>query len=130
MFEEAIRLKLRFPFRGQCPTEDLWDIPIKKDKDGNYVSELDDIYCELDAIKQQKQRGLLSKKTEEDEILELKINIVKYILETKLEEMKVRENEVLKAEKKQKLLGFIAKKQDEKYEGMSLEDLNKLVDEL
>ena len=130
MFEEALRMHLRFDYKGSCPTEDLWDIPVKKDGKGNYVSELDDIYCELDAFKQQKQRGLLRAKTKDEEILELKINIVKHILETKLGELKNRENEALKAAQRQKLLGIKAQKQDEKYLNMTEEEIDSLINSL
>jgi len=122
MFEKAVRMKLRFPFRGLCSVEDLWDLS---------VEDLDSVFKELNAeLKEAKGESLLETKTKTDEILELKAAIIKRIVAVKLEEQKARENEMLKVEKKQKLLSILAEKQDEQYKGMSIEELNRLVDEL
>jgi len=122
MFEEAVKLKVRFNYKGQCSVEDLWDLS---------VEELDMIFKELNVrLKEQKEESLLEKKTQADKILELQVNIVKYIVKVKLEEQKARENEMLKTARKQKLLGVIAEKQDAKLHDMTIEDLNKLVEDL
>ena len=122
MFEKAARLKLRFNFKGQSTTEDLWDMPIQA---------LDQIFKGLNAqLKAQKEESLLETKSKEDEILDLKISIVKHVVEVRLREQKAREDEVSKAAKKQKLLGIIAEKQDANLREMSVDDLTKLVDEL
>lgn len=122
MFEKASRLKLRFNYRGLCSVEDLWEISIEA---------LDAIYKVLNAkSKEQKEESLLDTKSQEDEILVLKIDIVKYIMKVRLQEKKDKENAALRAGQKQKLLEIIAKKQDEKLESMSVEDLTKLVNEL
>lgn len=122
MFEQASRLKLRFNFKGQSTAEDLWDMPLQA---------LDQIFKGLNAqLKAQKEESLLETKSKEDEILDLKISIVKHVVEVRLREQKAREDEVSKAAKKQKLLGIIAEKQDANLREMSVEDLTKLVDEL
>ena len=129
MFERATRLKLRFNYKGLCQVEDLWDIQVKKEND-EYVSELNTIYCELEAMKNDRQKGLYVTRTVEDEIIDLKQAIIKYIFETKKQELIVRENVIARANRKQKLLGVIATKQDAELHDMSVEELNKLVDEL
>jgi len=123
MFEQAIRIKLRFNFdRGRCSIEDLWDLS---------VEELDSIYKRLNLeMKEQKEESLLKKKSVADEILELKINIVKHIVTIKFNEQKTRENETLRTERKQKLLSIIAEKQDEELKGKSIDELNELVNSL
>ena len=122
MFEQASRLKLRFPFKGQCSVEDLWDLPLEA---------LDLIFKGLNSQrKTQEEESLLETKSTEDEILGLKINIVKHVVKVRLEERKARENEAAKAAKKQKLLGIIAEKQDAALRDMSVDTLTKLVDEL
>ena len=122
MFEKATRLKLRFNFKGQSTVEDLWDMPIQA---------LDQIFKGLNVqLKAQKEESLLEIKSKEDEILDLKISIVKHVVEVRLREQKAREDEVSKAAKKQKLLGIIAEKQDANLREMSVDDLTKLVDEL
>lgn len=121
MFEKATRLKLRFQFKGQCSVEDLWDSPIQ---------DLNNIYCELEEIKQKKQKGLLAVKSRDDEAVELRLAIIKHIVITRLEEQQTYENTIVKAEKKQKILSIIAEKQNEQYKDMTVEDLNKLIKDL
>lgn len=129
MFEQGIRLKLRFNYKGLSTIEDLWEIPVV-DKNNEYISDLNDIFCELDAIKQQRQKGLYCLKTKEDEIIDLKMAIIEHIFETKKQEHIAYKNVIVKAKRKQKLLGIIAEKQDASLHNMPIEELNKLIDEL
>jgi hypothetical protein len=122
MFEKAVRLKLRFTHKGLCTVEDLWDIPLES---------LDRIFKDLNIkLKAQKEESLLETRSKEDEILDLKIAIVKYIVEVRLSEQKARTDLSAKSAKKQKLLGIIAEKQDSVLRDMSVDELTKLVDEL
>ncbi len=122
MFEQAVRLKLRFNYRGLVSVEDLWDLS---------VQDLDFIYKELNIrLKEQSEESLLEKKSQSDKILELKIEIIKYIVNVKLEEQKIKEDAILKSEKKQKLFKLIAEKRDENLKSLPVEELEKMVDEL
>lgn len=122
MFEKATRLKIRFNYKGLCTIEDLWDLSLE---------ELNSIYRDINSqLKEHKEESLLDKKTKQEELLELTINIIKHIFETKQQEQKEREGAILKAERKQKILGIIANKQDAELQDKSIEELNKLVDEL
>lgn len=55
MFEKATRIKLRFDFKGQITTEDLWDIPVKS---------LNTMYSDMSKELKQNdnENGFLSKK--------------------------------------------------------------------
>ena len=122
MFEKAVRLKLRFTHKGLCTIEDLWDIPLES---------LDRIFKDLNIkLKTQKEESLLETRSKEDEILDLKIAIVKHIVEVRLSEQKARTDLAAKSVKKQRLLGIIAEKQDSALRDMSVDELTKLVDEL
>jgi hypothetical protein len=122
MFEKATRLKLRFTHKGLCTVEDLWDIPLES---------LDRIFKDLNIkLKAQKEESLLETRSKEDEILDLKISIVKHIVEVRLSEQKARTDLAAKSAKKQKLLGIIAEKQDNALRDMSVDELTKLVDDL
>jgi len=122
MFEKAARLKLRFNFKGLSTVEDLWDISLEG---------LDMMFKNLNACCTiQKEESLLETKSQEDKILDLKIEIIKHVVKVRLDEQRARENEVSKAAKKQKLLGIIEEKQDTDLRELSVEDLTKLVDEL
>ena len=119
MFEKASRLKVRFNYRGMCSAEELWDLSL---------TALDSIYKGLKSqLKLVSEESLLDTKTKEDEILDLKIALVKHVFETKRTEQKERQLAVEKAAQKQKILGIIAEKQDEGLREMSVEELMKLV---
>jgi hypothetical protein len=122
MFEKATRLKLRFNHKGLCTVEDLWDIPLES---------LDRMFKDLNIkLKAQKEESLLETRSKEDEITDLKIAIVKHIVEVRLSEQKARKDLAAKSDKKQKLLGIIAEKQDNALRDLSVDELTKLVDDL
>jgi hypothetical protein len=122
MFEQATRMRLRFACKGLCTVEDLWDMSL---------SQLDEIYKRLNAdLRLRQEDSLLDVRTSESTALQLKINIVKHIVKTKLQEDEARENALLKAEKKRKILGIIAQKQDAELSELSTEELTRMVNEL
>lgn len=124
IFEYATREKLRFPFKGEISVEDLWDLSL---------TNLDKVYKSLNAqAKQNNEASLISSsvKTAEESRIDSKIEIVRYIFDVKDNEAKARRRAVEKAEKKQKIMSIIARKQDEALESMSAEDLQKMLDEL
>ncbi len=122
MFEQASRLKLRFPYKGQCTTEDLWDMPL---------AHLDNIFKVLNSeAKSQKEESLLAVKTSENTILDLQINIVKHVVSVRLKEQEARKTLADRASQKQKLLGLAAEKQEESLRGLSAEELLRMASEL
>lgn len=122
MFEKAVKGKYRFPYKGQIAVEDLYDLPL---------GALDTVFKTLNAeVKKTDEESLLQTKSEEDDILSTKIEIVKYIFNEKLEEKKNRQEAAELKEKKQKIMQIIATKQDEALRNASVEDLQKMLDEL
>ena len=122
IFEVAVKSKFRFEFKGLISVEDLFDLNVK---------DLDSVFKTLNSqLKQVKEESLLEVKTKQDEELDVKIEIVKYIFELKKE----AENQRLKAkeqkEKKQKIMEILANKEDESYNNMSKEELTKMLSEL
>lgn len=119
MFELATRYKFRFPFKGMISVEDLWDLSVKN---------LDTVFKCINAeMKKTKEESLLSTKSKDDEVLEMKIKIVKYIVEVKQKEKEEREKMFLNKERNQKIMSIIAAKQDEELQNMSVEELQKLL---
>ena len=115
MFEVAVRNKFRYPYKGVIATEDLWDLP---------VQQLDGIFKTLKSQeKKAKEESLLDNRTPEDEILTAKIEIIKYIVNTKLEEAKQAERAKEAHDQKQKILGILAEKQDEDLRNKTPEEL-------
>ena len=119
MFELATRYKFRFPFKGMISVEDLWDLSVEN---------LDTVFKCINAeMKKTKEESLLSTKSKDDEVLEMKIKIVKYIVEVKQKEKEEREKMILNKERNQKIMAIIAAKQDEELQNMSVEELQKLL---
>lgn len=119
MFEIAARNKFRFPFKGMISTEDLWNLSVEN---------LDNVFKTLNSeMKKTKEESLLSTKSKADEMLELKIEIVKHIVTVKQEEKEAREKKFLDRERNQKIMSIIAAKQDEQLHNMSVEELQKLL---
>lgn len=122
LFIKATREKMRFPYKGQATVEDLWDLS---------MTELDKIYKTLNAQQKRAQEdSLLDTKSEEDEELAVQIGIVKYIFTVKQEEKKAAETAKERKEQKQKIMAILASKQDEALHGKSIEELEKMLDEL
>lgn len=122
MFEYAIRNKIRFPFKGLISVEDLWDLSL---------TNLDSIYKTLNKqVKQSEEESLLDTKTTVDKELDVQIAIVKHIVAVKLAEQEAREKASAKKAQKQKIMAIIASKQDEALQNSSVEDLQKMLDEL
>lgn len=122
MFEVATREKFRFPFRGVISTEDLFDLSVK---------DLDSIFKTLNKeLKKAKEESLLETKTQQDKELDIKIEIIKYIVKTKLDEEQLRAETKKKKEQKQKILELMASKQDADLQNKSVEELQQMLNEL
>lgn len=122
IFEYATRNKIRFSFRGLISVEDLWDLSL---------TNLDSIYKELNKqSKQSEEESLLNIKTKEDEFLNVQIEIVKHIVSVKLAEKEAREKASAKKAQKQKIMSIMAAKQDEALQNSSIDELQKMLDEL
>lgn len=122
MFIKAGRDKTRFAYKGLLSVEDLWDLS---------VTELDKIYKMLNAkAKQAKEESLLEVKSDEDEKLTMQLEIVKYIVAVKLEEKKAAENAKARKEQKQRIMSILASKQDEALQEKSVEELERMLEEL
>lgn len=121
IFEFALRNKLRFNYRGLITVEDLWDLGTQG---------LDYIYKGLMSEKRQTETESLIEKKTENTMLEAKIEIVKYIFNQKVEELKAAEKKAENAEKKQKILAILARKQDAELEEKSAEELKSLLEDL
>lgn len=122
IFEVATREKMRFPFKGMISVEDLWDLSVQN---------LDKVFKTLNSQRKEAQEeSLLNVRSSEDEVLDTQIEIVKYVVNVKLEEQAARVKAAENKEKKQKIMALMAKKDDEEMENMSREELQKLLDEL
>jgi len=102
--------------------EDLWQLSPR---------DLDTIFKSLNSeLKKVKEESLLETKSVEDQILDVKIEIVKYIFNVKQEEEQLRLMERENKEKKQMLMRVLKSKQDQDLLDKSAEDIQKMIDEL
>ena len=117
IFEAATRYKYRFPFKGMISVEDLWDLKLQ---------DLDSVFKLLNKEKKQSdEESLLQVKSEADQELENKIQIVKFIVQVKQAEAAER----LAAKDKKEIMRIIERKQNEALEGKSLEELTAMLEE-
>jgi hypothetical protein len=122
MFEVAVRNKYRFPFRGLISVEDLWDLD---------VSSLDSIFKTLNSqLKKAKEESLLETRSKQDEEIDTKIAIIKYIVGVKIEEKNTRLKAKARREKKQKIMEIISAKQDADLQNKSVDELSKMLNDL
>ena len=102
--------------------EDLWDLSL---------TNLDSIYKTLNKqVKQSEEESLLSTSANVDTELEVKIAIIKHIVSVKLTEKENAEKTAAKKAQKQKIMSIIATKENEALQNSSIEELNKMLDEL
>ncbi|HCQ6142689.1 TPA: hypothetical protein ACKOKZ_002751 [Clostridioides difficile] len=122
VFEMATRNKFRFEFRGLISVEDLWDLKLEQ---------LDEVYKTLTTdMKKANEESLLKIKTKDQKEVELKIKIVKYIVELRLAEIENRNKEKKKKEQKQHILELINKKEVQELENKSIEELKSMINSL
>lgn len=122
MFEIAVRNKFRFPFKGAISVEDLWDLS---------VQQLDGIFKTLKSQEQKAQEeSLLETRTPEDEVLKIKIEIIRHIVAVKLDEANQAERAKETRDQKQKILGILAEKQDADLRNKTPEELRAMLEQL
>ena len=129
MFEKAVRLKLRFDTpAGLAGAEDLWDLPLTSTKGR---PNLDDVARALHKkLRSGDDVSFVETERKSDATVQLGFDIVKHIIDVRLAENAALKSEKDRAEKKQKIMGIIAAKQDASLHDMSLDDLQKLMADL
>lgn len=122
-FIQATRLKLRFSTAvGVLSVEDLWDLPLESKNKVNLDSIAIALHREL---KDTKEESFISK-SRANPILEMKLDIVKYIIEVKLQEAEDKAKAKVKSEQRAKIADLIEEKQNESLKALSLEELKAL----
>lgn len=123
IFEQATRQKLRFESAvGLLSVEDLWTLSLSS---SNNKPNLDTIAVELNkALKGTEESFVLNKK--KDAILQLKFDVVKSIIETRLQENAAKTEGAQRAAKIGKIDELIAAKEDKKLSDLSIEELQAL----
>lgn len=119
IFEQAARGKYRFPFKGLCTVEDLWDLS---------VTNLDTVYKELNKQKRNNNEDSLLETSNEDTRLNDMIEIVKHIVSVKQKEKADRILEKERKERNQMIMDIIKDKEYENLRSKSIAELMGIVD--
>lgn len=130
MFEKANRLKLRFSSpQGSLSAEDLWDLPLTSTRANR--GNLNDIAKEVSReLKAQGEEDFVNPRSTVDEELQLKLDIVKHVIQVRQAENEEARELSERREKKGRLLELISKKKDQELEGKSVEELTAMVESL
>lgn len=124
IFEQAARRALRFDSRvGQLTVEDLWTLPLTSNTN---KPNLDAMAVELNRQIKATTEESFVKSAKKDEVLQLRFDIVKHILDTRVAENEEKTKAKQRESQLTKIDEVIAKKQDAALENMSLEDLEKM----
>ena len=118
MFEKASRIKLRFTYFGQISVEDLWDLNPKQ---------LDELYSFLAANKKQLETESLIEPRKANAELDLRIELVKHVFEVKRAEAEARRAAAAQAERRQKILEVMHRKDEEGLLGKTMEELEAML---
>lgn len=128
LFAKATREKVRFSTtKGDFSVEDLWDLPLSSERNVDLDSIAKKIAKEL---KDSTEESFVKPVTKNSSILELKLDILKYIIKVKIEENEARKNLAERKAKKEKLLEILAKKEDASLEALTPEEIKKQLEEL
>ena len=121
LFKLATKNKYRFYYKGYITVEDLWDLP---------VEELDAIYKNLRSQQKYSEDSLLNNKeaSKEDILTNNKIDIIKTIVNDKIEEVKRNADNEARRARNQHILEIMANKQDDALREKSLEELQAMLD--
>ncbi len=112
IFEKASVLKLRFPTtKGQIATEDLWDLSL--------VS-LNALAMGVNKqVKESTEESFITTKTKANAVLELQLEILKHVIQVKLQQAEVKKLASAKAEELSFLKDLLKEKEIDEMKGQS-----------
>jgi len=128
LYKKATRKKLRFPsIRGMLSVEDLWDLPLIAPGDFS----LDGVAKAINRqLKTSEEESFVEPKKEEENLLEIQLDLVKDIIQYKIDMATAAEKREATKAKKAKILAALERKEDADLEEQDAESLKKMLDEL
>lgn len=123
IFERASRAALRFSSSiGDLTTEQLWDLPLTAKSERPNLDKLARaVNSELKSIEE--GSFVNTKPDPRKSELELKLDILKHVIAAKIATAEAAEKAAENAERKRKLLGALAAKEESELAGMSREQI-------
>lgn len=123
IFERASRCKLRFESSvGDLSTEQLWDLPLTAKGER---PDLDKLARRVSReLREMEESSFVKKEPDVNKIrMELRLEILKYVIESKLADEATAAKAVETQERKRKLLAALASKEEAALAGMSREEI-------
>ena len=125
IFEQASRKALRFQtVKGELTVEQLWQLNLDKGE-VNLYQLATELVADVNS-KPQKELSFFKKKTNKNELAELKFAIIEHIVITKVSEIEENESAAVRKSEIDEIDRLISQKEAESKASMSLEDLKKL----
>jgi hypothetical protein len=130
LFEIATREKFRFYSAiGMLTVEQLWELPLTTTSDKR--PSLDNVARAIDEDLAKVSKSFVESKSDPAKTkLTLMLDVVKYIIATKIEENAKQVTAAKKKEQKAFLVELLHKKQTEKLGELSVDEINKMIAEL
>lgn len=125
MFEVASRTKMRFESpMGALTVEDLWDLPLTH----RSRFDLDTLARNINRqVKDAEEESFVVQRSSASSKLKLQFDIVKHVIDVKLEERDAAKVKKEEAEKRQRVMEILERRKDEKLETMSDEELEAML---
>jgi len=123
LFERATKAKLRFESDvGMLTTEQLWDLPLTSRGDRPNLDRV--ARAIFQDLKDEGETSFVEVKPNLRKAeLELKLEVVKHVIEVRLAEKAAAEKAAEKAERKRKLLSVLATKEEQELQGKTRAEL-------
>lgn len=124
-FELASRMAVRFQtVKGMLTVEDLWQLPLTSKNSASLDGIAQALHKEL---KDTDTVSFVTTKVNTNDVTQLKFDIVKHVIDTRLNENNAEVARRENAEKRQRVLQIIQSKKEAALESMSIEELEKML---
>lgn len=128
LFTYGTKNRLRFDTsRGQIDIEALWQMPLTSKDEYNLDAVAKTI---ARSIRATEEESFVALRTTADEVMSIKLEIVKTIIADKLEALDIAKNQAAIKAKKEILVAALANKENEAILAMSAEDIKAELDKL
>ena len=126
MFEKALRKQYRYPTTvGQVTTEDLWKLPLTS-RAGKPC--LDDTAKTINReLKDKEEESFVTASASGNPELQEKLDIVKHVIHTKLEERQAAKVALERKAQKEKIMEIIATKKDQELQDKDVNELEAML---
>ena len=129
MFERASKAAIRFSsIKGEITVEQLWNLPLMSRDNFDLNTVAKTVNTQLKSISEESFVNVVANPAQSE--LELKLEIVKYIIADVIAEKTARADKIAKATERQKLLSVLEQKEDSALSNLSVDELRKKIQEL